>query len=109
LSIRDEGIGFLPDDFNKIFDRFTTAGKKGTHGEGSIGLGLYLSKKIIEKHDDKLIARSDGINKGATFTIILYQLIKNKRLCHTLSPQRGGAPIPDSLLRPVRVIGVAQN
>ncbi len=78
LSIRDEGLGLKPTDIAKIFDRFTTAGKKGTHGEASVGLGLYLSKKIIEKHQGKLIADSKGINKGASFTIILHQLITKK-------------------------------
>jgi len=79
LSIQDEGIGFIPSDIKKIFERFTNAGRKGTHGEASVGLGLYLSKKIIEKHGGKLTAESDGVNKGATFTIILYRRVIKKR------------------------------
>jgi signal transduction histidine kinase len=78
LSIRDEGLGFIPSDIQRIFDRFTGAGKKGTHGETSVGLGLYLSKKIVERHGGRLIADSEGPNKGATFTIILYKLIIKK-------------------------------
>lgn len=78
LSIRDEGLGFIPSDIQRIFDRFTAAGKKGTHGETSVGLGLYLSKKIVERHGGRLIAESDGPHKGATFTIILYKLIIKK-------------------------------
>ena len=78
ISIQDEGLGFKQTDIQKIFDRFTAAGKKGTRGEASIGLGLYLSKKIIEKHDGKLLAESEGLNKGASFTIILHQLITKK-------------------------------
>ncbi|MES2701081.1 MAG: HAMP domain-containing sensor histidine kinase [Bacteroidota bacterium] len=78
ISIRDEGLGFVPSDIKRLFDRFTGAGKKGTHGETSIGLGLYLSKKIVERHGGKLLAESDGPNKGATFTIILYKLIIKK-------------------------------
>ncbi len=79
ISIHDEGLGFQPDDIKKIFERFTGAGKKGTHGEKSTGLGLYLSKKIVEKHGGKLIAESAGINKGATFTILLHRLVIKKR------------------------------
>lgn len=78
LSIKDEGLGFKPTDMEKIFQRFTTAGKRGTHGEASTGLGLYLSKKIVEKHGGKLVAESDGENRGASFTIILYRLIIKK-------------------------------
>jgi len=79
LSIQDEGLGFLPADIQKIFERFTSAGKKGTHGEGSIGLGLYLSKKMIEKHNGRLLAYSPGLNQGATFTIVLYNLVTKKK------------------------------
>ena len=78
LCIRDEGMGLKPGDAEQIFDRFTKAGKKGTKGEASVGLGLYLSKKIVEKHAGELIAESDGVNKGAAFTIVLHRLITKK-------------------------------
>jgi len=42
-------------------------------------LGLYLSKKIIEKHGGKLLAESEGVNKGATFTIVLFRRVIKKR------------------------------
>jgi len=78
LTIQDKGLGFQPVDIQRIFDRFTTAGKKGTRGETSTGLGLYLSKKIVEKHGGKLLAESEGIGQGASFTIVLYRLITKK-------------------------------
>ncbi len=78
LSIKDEGLGFKPGDMKKIFERFTTAGKKGTHGEASTGLGLYLSKKIVERHGGNLVAESEGEYKGASFTIVLYRLVIKK-------------------------------
>jgi signal transduction histidine kinase len=78
LTLQDEGLGFAASDIHRMFERFTNAGKKGTHGESSTGLGLYLSRKIIEKHGGKLIAESKGINKGASFTIVLYQAAGKK-------------------------------
>lgn len=78
ITIRDEGVGMKHDELVKIFERFTKAGKKGTHGEASFGLGLYLSKKIIEKQGGKIVAESEGVNKGAVFVITLYQLITKK-------------------------------
>lgn len=78
ISIQDEGLGFAQADLQKLFDRFTRSGKKGTHGEASTGLGLYLSKKIVEKHGGKLLAESKGLNKGAVFTIVLYQVALKK-------------------------------
>jgi signal transduction histidine kinase len=84
LSIRDEGIGFMPEEVDKIFERFTNAGKKGTHGEGTIGLGLYLSRKMIEKHAGRLYAESRGINKGATFTIVLFDRVTKRKPCKNI-------------------------
>ncbi len=78
ITIRDEGVGMKHEDLLKIFERFTKAGKKGTNGEASFGLGLYLSKKIIEKQGGKITAESEGVNKGAKFVITLYQLITKK-------------------------------
>ncbi len=95
LSIKDEGLGFMQSEIERLFDRFTSTGKKGTHGEASIGLGLYLSKKMIEKHDGKLLAASDGINKGATFTIILPSLVTKKPRAKTVQKSAdNGADIP---------------
>lgn|GEM_PF-243310 len=78
ITIRDEGVGMGQKELVQIFERFTAAGKKGTHGETSIGLGLYLCKKIIEKQGGHVAAYSEGANKGAVFTITLYQLITKK-------------------------------
>jgi len=95
LSIKDEGLGFMQSEIERLFDRFTNTGKKGTHGEASIGLGLYLSKKMIEKHDGKLIAASEGINKGAAFTIVLPSLVTKKpRAKNTPKSTENGAGIP---------------
>ncbi len=105
LTIKDEGLGFLPADMERLFDRFTKAGKKGTHGEASIGLGLYLSKKMIEKHEGKLFAESEGINKGATFTIVLYKLITKKKQSKTSqSSQTTTEPSPGSKKAATRIV-----
>jgi signal transduction histidine kinase len=97
LSIQDEGLGFVSEDIQRIFDRFTQAGKKGTRGEGSVGLGLYLSKKIVERHGGKLLAESEGLNKGATFTIVLYRLIIKKRQVQPVPTDKRHAQITEAM------------
>ena len=69
ISIQDEGIGFCLDNPAILFERFTPERKRGTQGEPTNGLGLYLTKKIIEKHEGTISAESPGNNKGATFRI----------------------------------------
>lgn len=71
IEIADEGIGFDPEDAVKIFRRFTSKGQTGTDGEPSTGLGLYISRGIVEKHFGTITAHSDGHGKGATFIIEL--------------------------------------
>ena len=71
ISIIDNGIGFDPAKSSMLFNRFTKYKRKGTKGEATKGLGLYLCKKIIERHDGKIDAVSEGEDKGAEFTIYL--------------------------------------
>lgn len=66
LSIKDHGIG-IPDELkDKIFDAFTDAKRWGTSGEQPFGLGLSISKQIIEAHGGKIWFESD-VDKGTTF------------------------------------------
>lgn len=71
LTIRDFGMGLEPKDCERIFDRFTSVGKTGTENEPTTGLGLYLSRKIVQKHGGLLTVSSAGKNQGCTFTISL--------------------------------------
>jgi PAS domain S-box-containing protein len=70
ISIKDSGIGLTEDEIDSIFTRF---GKIERYGQGydviseGSGLGLYVSKKIIEMHNGKIWVESKGRNKGSTF------------------------------------------
>jgi signal transduction histidine kinase len=71
IQIKDQGIGFYQSGIEKYFQRFTDFGQQGTAGEKSTGIGLYLSRRIIERHSGSLKGKSDGPNKGATFEIVI--------------------------------------
>lgn len=71
INIIDYGVGFANTNKEKIFDRFTQLRTKGTLGEAANGLGLYLTKKIIERHSGLITAKSKGKGKGAEFTVTL--------------------------------------
>ncbi len=70
VSIKDNGIGFTEEEKEKIFQQF---GKIERYGQGldlgidGTGLGLYISKKIVESHGGKIWMESEGRNKGSTF------------------------------------------
>ena len=72
ITIKDTGVGFTKEEMDKIFKKF---GKIERYGkeldvdiEGS-GLGLYISKEIVNLHEGMIWVVSEGRNKGATFTI----------------------------------------
>ncbi len=65
IDIKDTGIGILDEIFPRLFTKFTTNSTTGT------GLGLYISKSIIEAHGGKICAGNNKDEKGATFTISL--------------------------------------
>lgn len=70
ISVKDYGIG-IPDNLKQhIFEQFTAAGRKGLRGEKSIGIGLHISKKIVEQHQGNLSIESEE-NVGTSFTVHL--------------------------------------
>ncbi len=67
VSIKDTGSGIDQEIFPKLFTKFTTY----SLGSGGTGLGLFISKSIIEKHDGKIWAINNAINgeaRGSTFS-----------------------------------------
>lgn len=70
IVIKDYGIGIPQNLQRHLFDQFSSAGRTGLQGEKSIGLGLHISKKIVEQHNGTISVVSSE-NKGTTFTIAL--------------------------------------
>lgn len=75
ISIQDNGIGISREHLPYIFQRFYRADESRTRATGGAGIGLTISKAIIEAHDGSLKVQSE-IDKGTKFTITLP--IKNK-------------------------------
>ncbi|MBA3750680.1 MAG: HAMP domain-containing histidine kinase, partial [Nitrosopumilus sp.] len=65
VGIKDTGIGIDKQIFPKLFTKFTTKSFQG------MGLGLYISKNIIEAHGGKIWAENNNNNKGALFSFSL--------------------------------------
>ena len=70
VSVSDDGIGLTEEEKQHLFEKYTTFPRDfkdlDIEKEGS-GLGLYFSKKIIERHGGRIWADSDGRGKGTTF------------------------------------------
>ncbi len=68
LSVKDQGKGIKDDEKKKIFDKYYRTGNKATKGAKGTGLGLYLTKKIVQQHNAAIFL-TDNITAGSNFTI----------------------------------------
>jgi PAS domain S-box-containing protein len=70
IRVRDEGDGIDPAFLPHVFERLRQ-GREGVHKRSGLGLGLAIASHIVELHRGEITAQSDGIGKGATFTVTL--------------------------------------
>jgi signal transduction histidine kinase len=70
ISVRDRGPGIPPEEIPRIFDRFYRIEKSRSRKAGGSGLGLALSRLIVEAHGGTLTVES-ALNEGTTFTMSL--------------------------------------
>jgi signal transduction histidine kinase/ActR/RegA family two-component response regulator len=94
-EIRDTGRGLTPDLIERIFDPFPRGGQPPV-GPG-LGLGLALTKRIIERHGGEIFAESPGPGCGSTFRFRLPAV----EPAHAIPPQDRRAP---EVFRPRRVL-----
>ncbi|PYJ28486.1 MAG: hybrid sensor histidine kinase/response regulator [Verrucomicrobia bacterium] len=67
VEIADTGLGIEAEALPKIFDAFEQGGRTQL---GGLGLGLAISKTLVEAHKGTIAAQSAGRNKGSTFTLV---------------------------------------
>jgi PAS domain S-box-containing protein len=71
VSVRDDGAGIDPAQVARMFEPFAQEDRSLARTRGGLGLGLALSKGLVELHGGTITARSDGAGKGSEFTISL--------------------------------------
>lgn len=71
IVVADSGIGLAPEDLPRIFEMFAQVRPTLDRKEGGLGIGLALSKALVELHDGTLEGRSAGVGKGSEFTVRL--------------------------------------
>jgi len=83
VVVRDSGKGLAPESIPKLFKPFQQVHDPMQVTRSGSGLGLYISKGIVELHGGTIRAESPGLGKGATFTFTL-----------PLGPAHDDAPSP---------------
>lgn len=71
IEVRDDGIGIPPHELERIFDRFYQVDGSSTRRYGGLGLGLAVVREVVQRHGGMVWATSEGVQHGATFTVVL--------------------------------------
>jgi len=104
VEVNDSGIGIEPEALSRIFNAFEQAERSITRQFGGLGLGLAISKALVEMHGGQIEAHSEGRGKGATFRV---------RLPLTAPAGQPEAPAPAGLrqraVRPLHILLVEDH
>lgn len=106
FDIEDTGIGISPDYVEKIFESFTQAGTDVARKFGGTGLGLTISKQLVDLMNGKILVESE-VGKGTTFSVDL-----PLEECEDQSPVKVEAPLAEDhsdTLRNLSVLLVEDN
>ena len=71
IVVRDTGIGISPEALPRVFDMFVQEELRDHRPQAGLGIGLTLVRSLVEMHNGRVEARSDGPGKGSEFTVRL--------------------------------------
>ena len=71
ISVSDTGIGLKPEDSERIFKQFEQVENSASRKFQGTGLGLSLTKSLVELHGGEICAESEGLDKGAQFSFMI--------------------------------------
>jgi len=71
LRVQDDGIGLSAENIDAIFGMFSQVASASEHSQGGLGIGLALSRGLVQLHGGTLQASSDGPGRGSEFTVSL--------------------------------------
>jgi len=105
VEFADTGIGISPEVLPAIFDPFQQGEATITRRFGGLGLGLAISRSIVEAHGGSLAAESPGKGLGATFRVELKALTAQAAEAEP-APPGGGEPAPAEAARVANPLGI---
>ncbi len=71
ISVRDTGVGIPPEMLPHVFEMFTQVDGSLSRSQGGLGIGLTLSRSLVELHGGSVVARSPGAGRGSEFIVSL--------------------------------------
>jgi two-component system CheB/CheR fusion protein len=96
FEVRDNGVGIAPDVLPSIFEMFRQVQTTMDRSEGGLGIGLALTRGLVQLHGGSIEAHSDGLGRGSRFTVRLPVAQEAPHRAERRSPSRAtGAPPPE--------------
>ena len=83
LSVEDSGIGVAPEHATEIFRMFGQVKADQDRSEGGLGIGLALTKGLVELHGGTIAVQSAGRGKGSTFSLVLPDVVVSAASRHS--------------------------
>ncbi|MBV9893639.1 MAG: GAF domain-containing protein [Chloroflexi bacterium] len=71
VRVIDHGVGIAPGEEERIFERFHRTDNRLSRTTAGVGLGLYITRNIVEGHGGRIWAESAGPGRGSTFNLLL--------------------------------------
>jgi PAS domain S-box-containing protein len=105
IRVRDNGIGIAPELLPRIFDLFTQADGSLDRTQGGLGIGLTLTRTLVEMHGGTIVATSAGLGRGSEFVVRLP--LAGEPTPDAAQPGASAAARGDH--RPLRVLVVDDN
>ena len=93
ITVSDTGLGIPRDSLDAVFGMFAQVNRTLDRAQGGLGIGLALARRLIQMHGGSICADSEGLGRGATFTVCL--------------PLAAGAPVDASPLPVAEANGAA--
>ena len=75
VRVRDTGMGIAPEMLASVFDLFIQANRALDRSQGGLGVGLTIVQRLVEMHGGRVVARSEGHNRGSDFIVRLPLLL----------------------------------
>ena len=101
ISVRDNGLGITAGGLERIFEMFSREVHAKRRSESGLGIGLTLSRRLVEMHGGTIEARSEGEGRGSEFIV---------RLPLAGASARGAGPAPSAERLPaIRILVVDDN
>ncbi|ARN81446.1 PAS domain-containing hybrid sensor histidine kinase/response regulator [Methylocystis bryophila] len=101
LLVRDSGVGVSPEELATIFDLFVQLDPSVRGSQGGLGIGLALSRQLVELHGGRIEARSSGLGCGSEFYVqlpLIQQISSNAPGPRVVAPRPRGDSAPTRVL-----------